>query len=85
MEHNCIKFGSSSQYVTIKVIYSFGSYPFIFGSVIQPDIRPDIRVFNSNERNCIKFGVSSQYVIINKINNFGNDPHISGLVIRPDI
>ena len=53
-QQNCMKFGVSSLYVTIKKKCKFGNDPAIFGSVIRPDIQPDIRFGHTNEENCTK-------------------------------
>ena len=51
-----MKFGVSSLYVTIKKKNKFGNDPAIFGSVIRPDIQPDIRFGHTNDQIRMKFG-----------------------------
>ena len=51
-----MKLGVSSHFVTIKKKCKFGHDPSIFGSVIRPDIQPDIRFGHTNQQIRTKFG-----------------------------
>ena len=51
-----MKIGVSSHYVTIKKKNKFGNDLAIFGSVIRPDIQPDIRFGHTNEQIRTRFG-----------------------------
>ena len=74
-QQNCMKLGVSTDYITIKKKNELGKDLTIFGSVIRPDIQPDICFSHTYEQIYMKLVRSINNVILKYDWKFKLDPH----------